>query len=150
MTPSFHINHLYYYGKALRDDILGAERTARMLPVNRSRTEGLYYSLHADAPMYPEEPLSLLQTAVTRKTREGDIIGPDEAVSVMEGLKALTIYAAWQLKMEKKLGSIEPGKYADLIILDRNPLKVNPDSLRDIRVLNTFVNGNEGWSVRTR
>ncbi|HQN67977.1 MAG TPA: amidohydrolase family protein, partial [Smithellaceae bacterium] len=67
-----------------------------------------------------------------------------------EGLKALTIYAAWQLKMEKKLGSIEPGKYADFVILDRNPLKVNPDSLRDIRVLNTFVNGNEVWSRKTR
>jgi hypothetical protein len=100
--------------------------------------------------MYPEEPLSLLQTAVTRKTREGEIIGPHEAVSVMEGLKALTIYPAWQLKMEKKLGSIEPGKYADLIILDRNPLKANPDSLRDIRVLNTYVNGNEVWSANTR
>lgn len=76
-----------------------------MLPVNSSRTAELYYSLHADAPMYPEEPLSMLQTAVIRKTREGEIIGPHEAVSVMEGLKALTIYAAWQLKM-KKLGSI--------------------------------------------
>ena len=150
MTLSFHVNHLYYYGKALRDDILGAGRTARMLPVNSSRTAGLYYSLHADAPMYPEEPLSMLQTAVIRKTREGEIIGPHEAVSVMEGLKALTIYAAWQLKMEKKLGSIEPGKYADFVILDRNPLKVNPDSLRDIRVLNTFVNGNEVWSRKTR
>ena len=48
--------------------------------------------------------------------------------------------------MEKRIGSIEPGKYADLIILDRNPLKVNHDSLREIRVLNTFVNGNEVWS----
>jgi predicted amidohydrolase YtcJ len=146
MTPSFHINHLYYYGSALKNDILGAERTARMLPINSCSKEGLYYSLHADAPMYPEEPLSLLQTAVTRKTREGEIIGPHEAISVMDGLKALTIYAAWQLNMEKKIGSIEPGKYADLIILDKNPLTVDPGSLRDIRVLNTFVNGSEVWN----
>ncbi|MDD5169082.1 MAG: amidohydrolase [Syntrophales bacterium] len=146
VTPSFHINHLYYYGSALKNDILGAERTARMLPVNSVRKNGLYYSLHADAPMYPEEPLSLLQTAVTRKTREGEIIGPHEAISVMDGLRALTVYAAWQLNMEEKIGSIEPGKYADLIILDKNPLKVAPDSLRDIRVLNTFVNGSEVWS----
>jgi predicted amidohydrolase YtcJ len=146
MTPSFHINHLYYYGSALKDDILGAERTARMLPVNSTRKEGLYYSLHADAPMYPEEPLSMLQTAVTRKTREGEIIGPHEAISVMDGLRALTVNAAWQLNVEKKIGSIEPDKYADLIILDKNPLKVDPGSLRDIRVLNTFVNGSEVWS----
>jgi len=64
----------------------------------------------------------------------------------MDGLKALTIYAAWQLNMDKKIGSIEPGKYADLIILDKNPLKVAPDSLRDIRVMKTFVNGTEVWT----
>jgi predicted amidohydrolase YtcJ len=145
ITPSFHINHLYYYGRALRDHILGAERTSRMLPVNSTGKEGMYYSLHADAPMYPEEPLSLLQTAVTRKTREGDLIGPQEGISVSDGLKALTLHAAWQIHMETKIGSIEPGKYADLVILDQNPLKVNPDSLRDIRVMNTFVHGEEVW-----
>lgn len=146
ITPSFHINHLYYYGKALRDDILGAERTSIMLPVASTGKTGLYYSLHADAPMYPEEPLSLLQTAVTRKTRDGEILGPHEAISVLDGLKALTIHSAWQINMETKLGSIEPGKYADLIIVDKNPLKGNPESLRDIRVMNTFVNGKEVWS----
>jgi predicted amidohydrolase YtcJ len=145
ITPSFHINHLYYYGKALRDDILGAERSSKMLPVSSTGKAGLYYSLHADAPMYPEEPLSLLQTAVTRKTREGEIIGLHEAISVTDGLKALTLYAAWQINMEKKIGSIEPGKYADLIILNRNPLKVKPESLREIRVMKTFVNGEEVW-----
>jgi predicted amidohydrolase YtcJ len=145
ITPSFHINHLYYYGKALRDDILGAERSSKMLPVSSTGKAGLYYSLHADAPMYPEEPLSLLQTAVTRKTREGEIIGLHEAISVTDGLKALTLYAAWQINMEKKIGSIEPGKYADLIILNRNPLKVKPESLREILVMKTFVNGEEVW-----
>lgn len=145
ITPSFHINHLYYYGKALRDDILGAERAAKMLPVGSTGKAGIMYSLHADAPMYPEEPFSLLQTAVSRKTREGEILGSHEAIPVLDGLKALTVYAAWQINMEKKIGSIEPGKYADLIILDQNPLKVNPGSLREIRVLNTFVSGNEVW-----
>lgn len=145
ITPSFHINHLYYYGKALRDDILGAERAVKMLPVGSTGKAGIMYSLHADAPMYPEEPFSLLQTAVSRKTREGEILGSHEAIPVLDGLKALTVYAAWQINMEKKIGSIEPGKYADLIILDQNPLKVNPGSLREIRVLNTFVSGNEVW-----
>ena len=149
ITPSFHINHLYYYGKALRNDILGAERAEKMLPVGSTGKADLYYSLHADAPMYPEEPLSLLQTAVTRKTREGEIIGLHEAISVTDGLKALTLHAAWQINMEKKIGSIEPGKYADLIILNRNPLKVKPESLREIQVMSTFVNGEEVW-IRER
>ena len=145
MTPSFHINHLYYYGKALKYDILGAKRADTMLPANSSRENGLYISLHADEPMFPEKPLSLLQTAVTRQTRQGETIGAGEALSVMEGLKALTINAAWQLNMETKIGSIEPGKYADLVILDKNPLKAAPQSLGDIQVLNTFVSGREVW-----
>lgn len=145
MTPSFHINHLYYYGRALQNDILGRGRTDIMLPVGSARKGGLYFSLHADAPMYPEEPLSLLQTAVTRETREGIIIGPREAISVMDGLRALTVYSAWQLNMEKKIGSIDIGKYADLVILDKNPLKVSPRSLREIRVVNTYINGEEVW-----
>ena len=94
MTPSFHINHLYYYGKALKYDILGAKRADTMLPANSSRENGLYISLHADEPMFPEKPLSLLQTAVTRQTRQGETIGAGEALSVMEGLKAFTINAA--------------------------------------------------------
>lgn len=145
MTPSFHINHIYYYGNALKNDILGKERAETMLPLNSALKNGLQISLHADAPMYPEVPLSLLQTAVTRQTRQGEIIGASEAIPVMEGLKALTIYPAWQLHMDKKIGSIEPGKYADLIVLDKNPLKVATESLRDIRVLSTFVNGKEVW-----
>ncbi|ACL03094.1 Amidohydrolase 3 [Desulfatibacillum aliphaticivorans] len=146
MAPSFHVNHIYYYGEALRDDILGEARAEKMLPVHSAMAEGLTCSLHADAPMYPEDPLSLLQTAVTRKTKSGQVIGAGERITVMEGLKALTIDSAWQLHMEKKIGSIEPGKYADFVILDANPLKVDPANLRDIQVLTTIVNGVTTWN----
>ncbi|MBI9077651.1 MAG: amidohydrolase [Desulfatibacillum sp.] len=146
MTPSFHINHLYYYGEALQNDIIGEARAEKMLPVKSAIQAGMHCSLHADAPMYPEDPLSLLQTAVTRKTKaSGEVIGASEKISVMDGLKALTIDSAWQLHMEKKIGSIEPGKYADLVILDTNPLKADPENLRDIKVLKTIVNGVKTW-----
>lgn len=143
MTPSFHINHIYYYGQALKNDILGKKRAKKMLPIKNAIKKGLRCSLHADAPMYPEDPLSLLQTAVTRKTKSGMMIGADEKITVLEGLKSLTINAAWQLHMEKKIGSIEPGKYADLIILDKNPLTVSPETLRNIKVIKTIINGVE-------
>ena len=145
MTISYHINHLYYYGLALKNDILGDERAEKMLPVNSTNKSGVRFSLHADAPMYEEDPLSLLQTAVTRKTREGTTIGSNEKISVMDGLKSLTIYSAWQLHMEKKIGSIEPGKYADLVILDKNPLYVSHEKLRDIKVVETIINGEVVW-----
>ncbi len=146
MTPSFHINHLYYYGEALRNDIIGPARAGRMLPAADAQKNGLVISLHADQPMYPEEPFSLLQTAVTRETREGMVIGGAHAIPVIEGLKALTIYSAWQLNMEKKIGSIEAGKYADLVVLDRNPLAVPASQLGSVRVMKTYVAGDEAWS----
>ena len=145
MTISYHINHLYYYGMALKNDILGDERAEKMLPVNSTKKSGVRFSLHADAPMYEEDPLSLLQTAVTRKTREGTTLGSNEKISVIDGLKSLTIHSAWQLHMEKKIGSLEPGKYADFVILDKNPLHVPHENLRDIKVVKTIINGKVTW-----
>lgn len=141
VSPSFHINHLFYYGEALRDSIIGARRAEIMLPVKSVQNSGSPFSLHADLPMYPEVPLSLLATAVNRKTRSGALIGAQERIDARSGLAALTTHAAWQLGMETKIGSIEAGKYADLVILDRNPLVSDPQDLRKIKVDATYVHG---------
>lgn len=146
LTVSFHINHLYYYGNALSNDILGLERTQNILPVHSAQNQGITTSLHADLPMYPSRPLSLVQTSVTRKNKEGQSIGQQEAISIKEGLKSVTIYAAWQLNMEKKIGTIKKGKYADLVILSENPLVVNIEKLREIQIEKTFINGEEVYS----
>ncbi|MBF0121115.1 MAG: amidohydrolase [Desulfobacterales bacterium] len=145
ISLSFHINHLYYYGLALQKDIIGPIRTSSMLPVGSAQRLNLIYSIHADQPMYPEDPLSLLTTAVTRKTKEGIMIGIEEKISVMEAIKSLTIYAAWQIGMDDKLGSISPGKYADLVILDKNPLEIDPNNIRNINIIETIVNGVKVW-----
>jgi predicted amidohydrolase YtcJ len=83
-----------------------------------------------------------INTAVNRTTESGTLLGKSERISVMEGLKALTIYAAWQFQQEEKLGSIEKNKYADFVILDKNPLKVKAEELKNIAVLETVVAGN--------
>ena len=142
VSPSFHINHLWYYGEALEDHIIGRERTDKILPLKAAENNSLIFSLHADQPMFESDPLSLLHTAVNRKTRDGKIIGKPNKISVEQGLKSLTIYAAWQIKMENKIGSIKPGKYADFVIIDQNPMMVDPDKIKDIHVLQTIVNGN--------
>ena len=72
-------------------------------------------------------------------------MGGHNAISVEQGLKALTINAAWQLKMEDKLGSIKIGKYADLVILDQNPMSVPTAELRNIKIMQTIVNGNTAY-----
>ena len=75
------------------------------------------------------------------------MLGKQNLITVYQGLEALTINAAWQIKMDEKIGSIKEGKYADLIILDRNPLETDKEDLRSIRVLDTYVHGNKiNWS----
>ena len=141
INPSFHINHLYYYGEALEKKIIGKERTDQLLPIKKADDNSLIYSLHADQPMFPSEPLNLLHIAVNRRTKEGKVIGAHNAISVENGLKALTINAAWQIKMEKKIGSIKRGKYADLVVLNQNPFTIPKSEIKNIKVIQTIVNG---------
>ncbi|MFH1139120.1 MAG: amidohydrolase [Pseudomonadota bacterium] len=141
VCPSWHINHIYYYGEALRDDIIGPERAGRLMPFKDALRQGLRCSLHNDSPMYPPEPFKLVRTAVTRGTRRGAVIGADQAVSVAEALRAVTIDAAWQLFLDKEVGSLTPGKKADLAVLSANPLKIDPLGLDGVRVLATYSGG---------
>jgi hypothetical protein len=143
ITPSFHINHLYYYGDALRTDILGEERTQRILPIASTKKGEIKYSLHADQPMFESKPFRLIQTAVERKTKSGYLIGEGEKIELLEAIRSMTINPAWQINMDEKIGSLEIGKYADFIILDINPFTVPTHKLEDIKCLKTFVNGNQ-------
>ena len=142
MTPNFHINHLYYYGKALQNDIIGSQRANSILPIADAENLALKYSMHADQPMFESKPFHLIQTAVERKTKEGELLGIDQAIKVQQALKAMTLNAAWQINMETKIGSLELGKYADFIVIDKDPLSVHVQELSKINVLDTFVHGN--------
>lgn len=142
LTPSFHINHLYYYGESLHASMLGEERTSKILPVNSTIKNDIIVSLHADQPMFESKPFRLIQTAVERKTDEGKTIGESEKIDRIEAIKALTINAAWQINMEDKLGSLEENKYADFIVLDKNPMEVAVEELQNIQCVETFINGN--------
>ncbi len=80
-------------------------------------------------------------SAVNRRTRQGRLLGEGQRIPVEEALRAVTIYGARQMFEEREKGSIEEGKKADLVILDRNPLKVLPEEIRKIRVLATVKEG---------
>ncbi len=150
ITPSFHINHLYYYGNALQSDLLGGARAEAILPVGSVQKEGVKYSLHADQPMFDSRPFRLIQTAVERKTRQDTILGQHQALALMDAFKAVTVHAAWQIHREDEIGSLEEGKYADFIVVDKNPFEVPVSKLEEIQVLKTFVNGNEVRSQEFR
>ncbi len=142
MIPNFHINHLYYYGLALKNKIIGTERAEKMLAVASAQKLNLKYALHADQPMFKSKPFRLIQTAVERQTKEGDTLGFNQRITVLQGLKAMTINAAWQIHKENQLGTLKKGKYADFIVVDKNPLTIPTHNLENIIILKTFINGN--------
>jgi predicted amidohydrolase YtcJ len=83
----------------------------------------------------------LVDAAVNRRTASGRVIGPAERISPYDALRAVTVMGAYQIKEEKSKGSLEPGKLADLVIIERNPLKVDPATIKDIAVLETIKEG---------
>ena len=111
------------------------------MPIGSALACGHRVSLHADSPMFPPEPFRLMRTAVTRRARGGERIAQDQAISAEQALRAITIDAAWQLFAEDRVGSLRVGKFADLTVVDRNPLSVDPDELDQISVLETWLDG---------
>ena len=107
------------------------------------------YSLHSDFVVTNTLPLEMIETAVTRRTwKEPDYqLAPQEAISVESAIKAVTNHAAWQLMSENEIGSLEVGKYADLVILEEDPRKVEPASISEIKVFETWLNGKKVYQL---
>ena len=153
VTPSFYIDHVYYYGDALREHIVGPERSARFMPVNSAKRAGHRFSIHTDSPSSPIGPIRAMRSAVLRETRvDGTVLGPDERITTGDAIKALTINAAWQIQQEDNRGSLEVGKLADFTILSGNLMEIPPQDWADIKVVGTYVGGEtpvtDGWSWR--
>ncbi len=140
VTPTFFSAHVYYWGDRHRDIFIGPERAARISPAASAAKLGLRFTTHLDTPVVPIDSMLQLWTPVARKTSSGQVLGAEERISTEQALRAMTADAAWQLRMEDRVGSIEPGKQADLVILSDNPLEHSGD-LRDIRVERTLVGG---------
>jgi predicted amidohydrolase YtcJ len=87
-------------------------------------------------------------TAVNRISRDGVVIGPDQRITPLEALKAITINAAYQYMEQTSKGSLENGKRADLVILDKNPLKVDPIAIKDIKVVETIKDGKTIYTAK--
>ncbi|MEG0939442.1 MAG: amidohydrolase [Comamonas sp.] len=141
VIPSFFELHTYYWGDRHRDIFLGPDRGTRISPVKSALNRGIPYTLHADTPVVPMDPMLMLWTAVNRVSTSGAVIGADQRVSVMDALRGITINAAHQNFEEKERGSIEAGKFADLVVLSANPASVDPMKIKDIQVLETIVEG---------
>ena len=148
VQPSFLMNHLRYYGAAYRDQLFGAERAAFMDPAGACVKAGLPFTLRTDAPCSPQGPLALISTAVTRRCIiDKSVVGPDQAISLDDAIRAVTIHAARQIGQGDRLGSLEKGKDADFVILESDPYKVDPDAIAGIKVSETWIAGDRKFAA---
>jgi len=143
LTPSFFVGHTFYWGDWHRQRGLGAERARTISPTGWARELGVRYTLHADTPVTPMDPMQLLWSATERLTASGYLLGPEQRVSRLDALRALTIDAAWQSELEAVLGSLEVGKLADLVVLSGDPLSA-PD-VRELHVTGAWIGGIERY-----
>jgi predicted amidohydrolase YtcJ len=139
--PAMFPAHTYYWGDWHRDSVLGVERASRISPTQSVLQRGMMFTTHHDAPVILPNSMRVLWATVNRRTRSGAILGEDQRVSVMDGLKAMTLWAAYQHFEEKTKGSLEVGKLADFVILSDNPLTVDPMNITDISILETIKEG---------
>ncbi|MDQ1803336.1 amidohydrolase [Chryseobacterium sp. CKR4-1] len=147
LIPSYFSTHVYLWGDWHYSSVFGPERASFISPANSALKAGIIFTMHHDAPVTPPDLITAMYSAVNRKTRSGRILGPNERITPLQALKAITINAAYQLQEEERKGSIKAGKLADFVILDQNPLTIDPEQIRNIKVLETIK---EGVSVYQR
>jgi predicted amidohydrolase YtcJ len=133
--------YVHYFADRYARHGLGYARASQMTRLGSLSRAGVRFTMHSDCPMGPIEPLLAVTTAVTRRTAEGRVMAPGQAVSVEEALRAVTIDAAWNLRLDHEVGSIAPGKRADFVVLERSPYDVRPDRIRHIGILGTVYEG---------
>ena len=140
LVPSYYSAHPFFWGDWHRRSF-GEDRAAYISPAGDTARMGIPFTIHNDSPIVPPDMMRLLWIAVNRKTRSDFVLGPEQRLTALQALHATTLGAAYQYFEEDRKGSISTGKQADLVILGSNPLLVDPDSIKDIAVIETFARG---------
>lgn len=134
-----------YYLWALADKYsekgLGKERGENLVRIKSLTSRAVPVSFHSDFAMAPIEPLTLAWTAANRITSQNSKFSQDQRIDPYTALKGITITAARTLNLENEIGSIKVGKAADFVLLDANPLKIDPVKMKDVQVLGTVHHG---------
>lgn len=140
IRPSFYTEHTFYFATAHKTN-RGAKQAAYLSPIRDAIDAGLKPTNHTDFYVAPLDQMFMMWTAVNRVSREGGVLGADQRITPYEALLTQTIWAAGQYEEQDRRGSIKTGKIADLVVLDQNPLKIDPMKLKDIAVLETIKDG---------
>ena len=142
IIPTFFNDHVRFWGDLHHDKVFGPERAQNISPMGWALERGIKFTIHQDPPVKMPNQILAIHNAVNRKTESGRVLGEHQRISVMEAIKAVTINGAYQYFEEDSKGSIEVGKLADLVIVDKNPLTIPVEELETIKVLETIKEGN--------
>ena len=134
-------NHHFYWGDEHYRMTVGPERATRMNACRTALQTGVPLAIHSDAPVTPMGPLFTAWCAVNRLTASGRVQGDYECIGVDDALRAVTLGAAYTLKLDSEVGSIETGKRADFAVLEQDPFEVAPSALRDVPVWGVVQGG---------
>lgn len=141
ITPSLFPMHTFYWGDWHRDHTVGPVLADDISPTGWVARRGMRFSSHTDAPVALPDSMRVLDATVIRRSRSGDIIGPDQRVDVMTALRAMTLWPAWHHHEDHHKGSIEVGKLADLVILSADPTAVPMEDLDQLTIDQTIKDG---------
>lgn len=141
MCVNLFSNHHFYWGDEHYAMTVGPERATRMNACATALATGVPFAIHSDAPVTPLAPLFTAWCAVNRLTASGRVLGENERISVDSALRAITLGAAYTLKLDGEIGSIETGKRADFAVLEQDPTQVAPVELKDVGVWGTVQGG---------
>jgi len=140
VIPSMYTMHTFYWGDWYKK-IIGEKEAQLISPAKTFIDEGFTLTVHTDAPVALPNQMTIIDASVNRTSRSGTVMGPDERITPYQAMQAITINSAYQSFEEDKKGSLKIGKIADLVVLDANPLKVDPTKIKEIVVLETIKNG---------
>lgn len=135
---------MYYWGDRHRD-IFGPERARRIDPLRSAELRGIRFGLHSDCPVTPVPPLEGTWAAVNRVTRNGDVLGPEQRISLDKALRGYTADASYLGFEEQRKGMLEPGKLGDVVVLSEDPTSIEPEELRGLEVEMTIIGGEVVW-----
>ena len=141
MCANLFANHTFYWGDAHYEQTVGPERAERMNACATAIETGVPFAIHSDAPVTPLGPLFTAWCAVNRRSASGRLLGAQQRIGVGDALRAITLGAAWTLKLDGEIGSIETGKRADFAVLEADPTEVAPEALKDVGVWGVVADG---------
>ena len=141
MCVNLFPNHHHYWGDQHYTVTVGPERAMRMNACATALAAGVPLAIHSDAPVTPLGPLFTAWCAVNRISASGRVLGAHECIGIADALRTITLGAAYTLRLDGELGSIESGKHADFAVLLDDPLEIGGERLKDVRIWGTVQGG---------